>query len=77
MLEQIKVVSTAAVTWITATSAALVILSEEISAVAPDGSEDLVAIIVKAVAWLGAAVAIIRRVTPVLPSERGILPQGE
>lgn len=72
-IARIKVVLSAAVTWITLAIAVLTIFSEEIAALLPEGSEDISAFILKVVAWLGGAVTIIRRVSPVLPSERGIL----
>jgi len=75
MFERIRVVATAMPTWLVAASAVVVIVSEELAAVLPAGAGETVgrwAIV--AVAVLGAAVNIIRRVTPVLPRERGILP---
>lgn len=74
MIERIRVVAGAAVTWLTFAATALTIFAEEIAAVFPDGgAEDATVWILRAVAWLGAAVAIIRRVTPVLPDQRGVL----
>lgn len=74
---KVVVVLKAAPTWLTAASAVIIIFSEEIGAVLPAGTAETVgqwAAI--AVGWLGAAVSIIRRVTPVLPDERGILPKA-
>lgn len=72
---KIKVIASSAVTWLTFAVMALTMFSEEIAAVLPTDT-DVTAWIAKAVVWLGAAIAIIRRVTPVIPEERGILPQS-
>lgn len=74
IIERIKVVAAAAVTWLSVASAIVIILSEEIANVLPAGQAETVgAWALKAVAVIGAAVAIIRRVTPVLPEDRGLL----
>lgn len=74
-IARIKVVLTAAVTWLVLASTIVTILSEEIATVLPAGAAtDVGAVALKVVAVLGAAVTIIRRVTPVLPDERGLLP---
>ena len=74
-IERVKVVASAAVTWITVASSIVVIVSDELADVLPgDAAETVGAVAVKVVAVLAAAVAIIRRVTPVLPEERGVLP---
>ncbi|MEW3439383.1 hypothetical protein, partial [Pseudomonas aeruginosa] len=54
----------------------LVIGSEEIGKAIPEISDDAAAWAVRIAAVLGAVVATIRRVTPVLPAERGLLPAG-
>lgn len=73
-VEQVKVVAGSAVTWMTVASTAVVIVSDELAKVLPAGAAETVgAVSVKVVAVLGAAVAIIRRVSPVLPSARGLL----
>lgn len=69
-----KVVFNAAPTYLVAASAIAIIVSDEVSTVLPAGAATVVAAVtLKVVAVLGAAVSIIRRVKPVLPSERGIL----
>lgn len=73
-LNRAAVILASAVTYITALSAGLTIAANEIAAAAPEGSEDVVAWIVRVVAWLAAAVAIVRRVTPVAAPQRGLLP---
>jgi len=76
-IARIKVLLTAAVTWLIVASTIVTIMSEEIAAVLPDGAATTVgAVALKIVSIIGAAVAIIRRVTPVLPEERGLLPKA-
>lgn len=71
-LTRLRVLLTAAPTWITAAAAVVQILVEElgdeIPAVAAAGTRVL--------AVLVAALAIVRRVSPVLKAERGLLPKG-
>lgn len=69
-----KVVFTAAPTYLIAASAIVVIVSSEAATVLPAGAATTVAAVsLKVVAVLTAAINVIRRVTPVLPSERGLL----
>lgn len=68
LLDRLRVVSTAAVTW-------LVAISTAVSAVAPTLPEDWQTIAAQVVAWLATAILIIRRVSPVQESARGVLPQ--
>lgn len=75
-LARARVVLVNAVTWLQVASAALVIGSEEIGNAIPEISDDVAAWAVRIAAVLGAVVATIRRVTPVLPAERGLLPAG-
>lgn len=75
-LARVRVVATSAVTWLQVVAAVLVIAAEEIAKAVPEISDDVTTVVVRVVAVLGAAVAIIRRVTPVLPDERGLLPAG-
>ena len=75
-LARARVVLVNAVTWLQVASAALVIGSEEIGKAIPEISDDVAAWAVRIAAVLGAVVATIRRVTPVLPAERGLLPAG-
>lgn len=74
-IERAKVIGSSAVTYLTAASAVVVILAEEIAKVLPSGySDDVGRWAIVVVAVIAAAIAIIRRVTPVIPSDRGILP---
>lgn len=74
-LARVRVVLTAAVTWLTAIAAVVPFIADDIAAQLPEGAaEQVTKYALLAVAWLGAAVSIIRRVTPVLPQERGVLP---
>lgn len=74
LINRAAVILTAAVTYISALSAGLIVAANQIADVAPEGSHDVVAWLVRGVAWLTAAVTIIRRVTPVPAAERGVLP---
>lgn len=66
-MERVRVVLSAAVTWLVfaATVVTIVLQEVDVPAVTRFGGYALTVI--------GVAVAIIRRVTPVLPSERGVL----
>jgi hydrogenase/urease accessory protein HupE len=66
LLARIKTLSTTFVTYAIMASTALTIVSEELPSAAGT--------IAKVVAWIGAAVAIARRVTPVVTEDRGLLP---
>lgn len=73
-IERAKVITSAAVTWLTFTALVLTVAADEIGQLAPDGTgQDVTTFLIRVAAWLGAAVSIIRRVTPVAPDERGIL----
>lgn len=70
-----KVVLLAAPTYLVAVSAVVSILADEIAMVLPAGmAMTLGALAVRVVAVLGAAIGIIRRVTPVVVADRGLLP---
>jgi hypothetical protein len=73
--ERVRTVARAAVTWLVLASTVLTIAAEELARVAGADSP-VVVLMLRVVAWLGVAVAIIRRSTPVLPDARGILPTG-
>lgn len=78
LLARARVILTAAPTYLVAAGAVVTIVADEVSKLLPPGWQDNAAQIAgAAVGILGAAVAIIRRVTPVLPAERGILPPGQ
>ena len=76
VLARARVVATSVVTWLQVIAAVLVIAAEEIANAVPEISDDVTTVVVRVVAVLGAAIAIIRRVSPVLPDERGLLPAG-
>ncbi len=72
-MARIRTVLASAVSWLVALAAVLTIVAEELAGVA--GLPDAVGrAIATALVVIGVAVAIIRRVTPVLPGARGILP---
>ena len=75
-IERAVVVLSAAVTWLVLAAAVITAFAGEIAPLLPTPwSERLSAWTLSAVAIIGAAIAIIRRVTPVAAEERGILPQ--
>ena len=75
LVAQIKVIIEAAPTYFTGAAVVLTIFHEEIAGLLPEQAEALGSFVTLAVAWLGAATQIIRRVTPVPVAERGILEQ--
>lgn len=73
LLERIKVLLTAAVTWLVVLGGVLTIVIAQLTPVL--GVDDPIILwLTGAVVWIAILVQIIRRVTPVLPSARGILP---
>jgi len=74
LIARARVILTAAPTYLVAAGAVVSIVADEVSKVLPAGWQDNAAQIAGAVAGvIGAAVLIVRRVTPVLISERGLL----
>lgn len=72
--QRVAVVLKAAPTYLVAISTAITIFSEEIVKILPDEWDLTVARWATiAVGFLGAVITIIRRVTPVLPADRGLL----
>lgn len=77
-LARARVVLRSAPTWLVFAALVAQVVTEEVSKVVPAGAvAQVVAIGGHVVSWLGAAVAIIRRVTPALPADRGILPPND
>lgn len=75
LVARARVVLRAAPTYLVALSTIVSIVAEEVAAVLPAGPATTVGVIaVRVVAVLAAAVAIIRRVTPVVDSQHGLLP---
>lgn len=73
-LDRVAVLVSTAVTYLMALAVGLSAAAGEIAALAPEGGETVTAWIVRAVAWIGVAVATIRRVSPVAADQRGLLP---
>jgi len=73
MFARLRVVLSTAVTYLVTLSAVLVIVAGELGSVAgiPAGVVQALGATISA---LGVAITIIRRVTPVLPAARGLLP---
>lgn len=69
-----KVILKAAPTYLAIAAAIIPILVDEVAPVLPGGwASALTVVAVKAAAILGAAIAVIRRVTPVVKEQRGLL----
>lgn len=75
LLQKIKVVLTAAPTYMTAAAVVVTEVSSEVAQLLPEQAEEIGAVSFTVVAWITASVRIVRRVTPVLPEARGLLPQ--
>lgn len=75
-IARVKVILTALPTWLTAIAVTITALSPLIAGMFPHDAEVIARVGVAVVAGLGSAIAIIRKVTPVLPSQVGVLPQG-
>lgn len=75
-LARLRVLLTAAPTWITTAMAVVVLLRDNIATLFPSAAEDVSRWSVTVLAVLAGALAIVRRVAPVLKAERGLLPAG-
>ena len=71
-IDRVKVIAKTAVTWLVFASVLLTAIAGELGELLP-GNPEVSTFIMRVVAWLTAAVTIIRRVTPVAPDERGVL----
>lgn len=72
MIEKLKVIASAAVTWLIAASVVVSAVAPQLAELFPQSAEDITTWAARVVAWLGAAVLIVRRVTPVPADQRGI-----
>lgn len=73
--ERAKVVATALVTWLVVLVAALQVVIDEIAPLLPaPWDQKVTSWLLSAISVVSVAILIIRRVTPVPPEERGILP---
>jgi hypothetical protein len=72
-LARVRVLLTAAPTWIIAAVAVVQVAAVEAAKVLPEEADTIAAWSARAVALLLGIVAVVRRVTPVLPQERGLL----
>ena len=75
-LARVRVLLTAAPTYISTATALVVIFRDEIGRMFPGASDEIAAWSVTVLAVLAGAANIVRRVAPVLPAERGLLPTG-
>lgn len=73
LLTRARVLATSALSWLTAISAALAVLAQQLDGVAgvPEGVTRALA---SAIAVLGAIILQVRRVTPVDDDQKGLLP---
>lgn len=72
---RIKVVLTAALTWLFVIQAILLVAAEQIAPLIPaPWSDQVSAFLLTALSVVGVAILAIRRVSPVVPDERGLLP---
>lgn len=71
-----KVILTALPTYLTTAAVIVTVFAEEIAKAFPDKAVTVVHVLLIVLADLSAAVAIIRRVTPVLEHQIGLLPQA-
>lgn len=74
LIDRAIILMSATVTYTVAVAVGLTAAAGEIAEVGPEGGEGVVAWIVRGVAWLTSAAAIVRNVTPVPEANRGILP---
>lgn len=74
---RVKVVLTAAPTWLAAASAAITTVAPELGRLAPAHTQIIATWAARLVVWIGGAILVIRRVTPVIDrAQRGLLPPG-
>lgn len=72
---KVKTVAKASVTWLVVAAGVLTVVADEL-ATQLGADSPVVVLVLRAVSWIGVAVAIIRRSTPVLPDARGVLSNG-
>jgi hypothetical protein len=71
---KVRVVASAAVTWLLFGASALIIVADELTRLGLDGAPAaIVSWCIRVAAWLGTASAIISRVSVLPPEQRGIL----
>lgn len=76
LMAKVKVVLTALPTYMTAAAIAITLIAHQLAEVLPDKAAGIVQWSAIIAGFLTTAVTVITRVTPVLPSQRGLLPQG-
>lgn len=73
MIDRLKVIASAAVTWLVALSVIVTAAAPQIGDLFPSSADDIATWAARVVAWIGVAVTIIRRVTPVSAEQRGVV----
>lgn len=76
MLERIRVLLTAAPTYLTGAAVVVTAVSEEIGEEFPHLDGTVTAWATPVLAVIATAIAIVRRVTPVLKTQRGLVPKS-
>lgn len=76
MIARLKVIASAAVTWLIAASVLVSAAAPQIAELFPTRAEDITTWAARVVGWLAAAVLVIRRVSPVPADERGVTVGG-
>ena len=75
-IARLRVLLKAAPTWLTAAAVIVATLRDTIADLFPEAADDVARWTVPILAILAAAHQAVRRVTPVLKAERGLLPAG-
>lgn len=71
---RLRIIASAAVTWLLLAASALIIVADELSRLGLDGAPAaVVSWCIRVAAWLGTASAIISRVAVLPPDQRGIM----
>lgn len=73
-VKRVRVLLRAAPTWLVGAAIVVSSFSEEVGSRFPGSSDEIAAVAGPVLAGIAAAVAIVRRVTPVVAAERGLLP---
>lgn len=77
-VKRVRVLLTAAPTYLAGAAVVVSAFNDEIGSAFPGVADEVAAIAAPALAGIAAAIAIVRRVTPVAVQERGLLPlEGE
>lgn len=73
---RVRVLLGAAPTWLTTAAVVVSAFNDEIGEAFPGAADEVAAVAAPVLAAIGAAIAIVRRVTPVAKDQRGLLPSA-